>query len=513
MNRKLIIRADANTQMGTGHVMRCIALAQTWQDRGGNVTILSHCKNEVIRRRILDEGFEFIPIEKPHPAPSDLEQVLKQVEIRNSKLETWFVLDGYHFTPDYQEAIRKKGYRLLVIDDMAHLDHYDTDILLNQNIHASSLVYVCNNDTLKLLGCEYVLLRREFLKYKDWKREIPDKANNILVTMGGSDPDNVTVKVIEALKLLNKPDITVRIIIGPANPHQEMLRKTINSADFKAELLINPSNIPELMSWAELAISASGSTCWEMAFMGLPNIIIIIADNQSGIAKGLSNAGASINWGWHDNIKLKQCTQELREILEDKDKRICLSDQGRRLVDGKGRRRIIRAMVAGQIKLRRVQEKDCELLWKWANDPIVRQSAFNSKNIPWEDHQTWFLNKWNEAGCIQYIALSEYDVPIGQIRFDIKNAVAEIDYSIDKDFRGMGLGQALLRKGIETLCAQENPITMRGYVKKENVPSRRSFQGTGFLENKECAIDEKQLTSAHKKIVYQLQLNSGRESK
>jgi UDP-2,4-diacetamido-2,4,6-trideoxy-beta-L-altropyranose hydrolase len=503
MKRKLIIRADANTQIGTGHTMRCIALAQAWQDRGGNVTFLSHCESKALHQRIVDEGFEFIPIEKPHPAPRDLEQVLKQLETRNSKLETWFVLDGYHFTPDYQKAIRKKSCRLLVIDDMAHLDHYDTDILLNQNIHASSLLYVCNNDTVKLLGCEYVLLRREFLKYKDWKREIPDKAKNILVTMGGSDPDNVTVKVIEALKLLNKPDITVRIIIGPANPHKEMLRKAIISADFKIELLIDPSNIPELMSWADLAISAGGSTCWEMAFMGLPNIIIVIADNQSGIAKGLSNAGAGINWGWHENITLKQCTQKLKEIAEDKSKRICLSEQGKRLLDGKGRQRVIRAMVAGQIKLRRVEENDCELLWKWANDPIVRQSSFNSKDIAWQDHHTWFLNKQNDTNCIQYIAISEHNVPIGQIRFDVKDSIADIGYSIAQDFRGMGLGQMLLKKGIELFCSeQENILTIQGCVKKGNMPSRRSFQDVGFLESRESAVDGNDVTSTRSKIIY-----------
>ena len=115
-----------------------------------------------------------------------------------------------------EKAIRKNDYRLIVIDDMAHLDHYHADILLNQNIHASSLRYSCERDTVKLLGCEYVLLRMEFLKYKDWKRDIPYKAKNILVTMGGGDPDNVTLKVIRALNSLYDWDLEVIIVAGPA---------------------------------------------------------------------------------------------------------------------------------------------------------------------------------------------------------------------------------------------------------------------------------------------------------
>ena len=198
----LVIRADANSQIGIGHVMRCIALAQTWQDRGGKVTFLSHCDSEALHQRIIDEGFDFIPIEKPCPKPNDLSFTLKMLSAISHKLSAaslWLALDGYHFTPDYQKAIRENGYKLLVIDDMAHLDHYHADILLNQNIYASSLHYSCDRETVKLLGCEYVLLRREFLKYKDWKREIPEKAKKILVTMGGSDPDDVTLKVIRAL--------------------------------------------------------------------------------------------------------------------------------------------------------------------------------------------------------------------------------------------------------------------------------------------------------------------------
>ena len=490
--------------------MRCIALAQAWQDRGGEVTFISHCESETLRQRIMNEGFGFISVENAHPNHNDLSQTLeflKQPSALNLRPSVaWLVLDGYHFTPEYQKAVRDAGIQLLVIDDMNHLPYYHADILLNQNIHAPDLKYHCDEDTTPLLGARYVLLRREFLKYRDLNRQIPDRVKNILVTLGGADPDNVTLKVIKALNLIGDPNIEVKIVVGAANQNIERLQNELSLSPFPFHLLPNVNNMAELMLWADVAVSAAGSTCWEMAFMGLPTSIIVIADNQIRIADELSNVGAGINWGWHENITSKQYTQIVTEIMQDKSKRSCLAEQGKRLVDGKGRQRIIGAMLAGQIKLRIAQENDCKLLWEWANDPEVRQSAFNSNNIEWEDHQVWFLNKQNETDCIQYIALSKNDVPIGQIRFDIKGSIAEIDYSIGKDFRRMGLGQMLLKKGIELFCAQqERSITIQGYVKKENAPSSRTFLSAGFIELRENDFAENVVADTRTHIIYQIE--------
>ena len=354
MNKNLIIRADATTRIGTGHIMRCIALAQAWQDQGGDVTFLSHCDSEALHQRIIDEGFEFIPIEKPHPDPSDLNQTLKYLEgsalcflrsaPRSMPHALWLVLDGYHFTPDYQKAIRENGYRLLVIDDMAHLDHYQADILLNQNIHASNLHYSCDRDTVKLLGCEYVLLRREFLKYKGWEREIPDKATKILVTLGGADPDNVTLKVIEALNMLNTPDIEVKIVVGPSNPHKELLKNTMLHASCTMLCVENASNMPELMAWSDMAVTAAGSTCWELTFMSVPSITVVTSGNQQDVAKGLEKAGIFKTVGWGKEMNKVVLATELATLVQDKSLREKKSRLGRQLINGKGAKNIVYAL-------------------------------------------------------------------------------------------------------------------------------------------------------------------------
>jgi len=353
MTQNLVIRADANSLIGTGHLMRCLALAQRWHDHDGEVTFLSHCQNENLRQRILHEGFNFSPIDKPHPHPNDLKKTLLILsDLTHPTNNTWLVLDGYHFNANYQKAIRECRYKLLVIDDMAHLDHYCADILLNQNFHASTLNYSCDNENIRLLGCDYVMLRLEFLKYRNWKRHTPRKAKKILVTLGGADPDNVTLKVIQALNRIDDPELEVKVVVGPANPNINSLKMALAHPAFNIHFLYDVSDMPGLMAWADLAVSAAGSTCWEMAFMGLPNCMVILADNQISVAEMLHTQEVSVNMGWAKSIELTSILQIVSDLMQDKPRRRDMSNKGRSLVSGQGSGRVIHSMLNEQHRTR-----------------------------------------------------------------------------------------------------------------------------------------------------------------
>jgi len=484
MNKNLIIRADATTRIGTGHIMRCIALAQAWQDRGGDVTFLSHCDSKALRQRIIDEGFDFIPIEKPCPDPNDLSftlDMLSAISHQPSAASPWLALDGYHFTPDYQKAIRDNGYRLLVIDDMAHLDHYYADILLNQNIHASSLHYSCDRDTVKLLGCEYVLLRREFLKYKDWKRKIPEKAKKIMVTLGGTDPDNVTLKVIRALNNLGDQDLEVKVVAGSANPNIDTLKKEFHLSPFTFHLLPGVSNMPELMVWADIAISAGGTTVWELAFMGVPNLVIVTADNQRPIAEQLHRLGAAVSLGWHENISTIEIEQGVTKLLTTRGDRTEMVRRAQEVVDGEGATRVLMQMCRKNITLRPIHEDDCRLLWEWANDPAARTAAFSSDQIPWEEHLGWFKHKLNEPNCFLFIAVDDQDTPVGQVRLDVNGeGEAEIDVSLDKSKRGLGYGSHIIDMAAEEMFRSTAVQTIHAFIKFDNKSSMKAFEKARF---------------------------------
>lgn len=345
MIRQLLIRADANTQIGGGHFMRCLALAQAWQSCGGGVTFLSYCNSDTLLRRIESAGMSFVSVDQPHPDPSDLRETLTLLDQRAAldAAGCWLVVDGYHFSSAYHEAIRVAGHRLLVVDDMAHLPHYHADLLINQNIHAKRLNYRCDADTELLLGTEYVMLRSEFQSWRGWRREIPKIASKVVVSLGSGDSDNVTLKVVQALQQGEISSLQVRVIVGPTNPHLETLRQAA-SRSTNVQLLIDVTNMPEQLAWADVAVSAGGSTCWELAFMGLPSVLIVMAENQLRIAQALDEARVAVNLGWHHQISIESMVDGIDELQRSWDTRRQISDNARSFVDGKGASRVVEAL-------------------------------------------------------------------------------------------------------------------------------------------------------------------------
>jgi UDP-2,4-diacetamido-2,4,6-trideoxy-beta-L-altropyranose hydrolase len=393
---------------------------------------------------------------------------------------TWLVLDGYHFDPAYQQAVRDAGFHLLVIDDKAHLPVYHADILLNQNLGAEKLKYHCDSDTTLLIGSQYVLLRQEFMAWRGWQREIPKVARKVLVTMGGGDPDNVTLKVIHALGQVKVDELEAVIVVGGNNPNYDILKSTLYNLQFKIRLERNVSNMPELMAWADVSISAGGSTCWELAFMGVPSLLLVCADNQCRIAEELSKVGLVINLGWYEHVTTTQIAETFIKIL-DTTLRNEMSVKGKILIDGMGAKRVAKMILAHSIVLRRVSESDCEMLWKWVIDPEVRASSFIPDPIPFEKHRQWFSAKLRDSKFIQFIAMDIQGTPIGQVRFDINNDEAEIDISIAINQRGKGYGSKLIRKGVQEFQKMSMINIIHAFIKPENEPSLNSFRGAGFI--------------------------------
>lgn len=341
MGQPLLIRADADTRIGVGHFMRCLALAQAWLRQGAGVAILSNCQGDALPRRATSAGIKFVPLEKSHPHSSDIDMTLAQLKRLDNP---WLVIDGYQFDPAYHQSIRTAGFRLLVIDDAAHLPYYHADVLLNQNSGAERLAYHCDPDTSLLLGSQYALLRPEFLPKRGWHKDIPRTASKVLITMGGSDPNNVTMKVIQALQQVDIPNLEATVVVGPANPNLETLHQAVQNSTHDLRLLTDVPDMAELMSWADVAVSAGGSTCWELAFMGLPSLLLVLSDNQEVVATGMSNGGAAQNLGDGHQISVADLKDALAKITRDGTLRQQMSLRGRVLVDGAGTERICEAM-------------------------------------------------------------------------------------------------------------------------------------------------------------------------
>lgn len=342
MEKILLIRADANVQIGTGHIMRCLALAQAWQEAGGKAHFALASATPVLEARLTSEGMNLTRLNAP---PGSAEDATQTIALARKLAAVWVVVDGYHFGADYQQAIKAAGLRLLFIDDYGHADHYCADIVLNQNIYADESLYARRAPGVELLlGTRYALLRREFWPWCGWKREIPPVARKVLVTMGGADPNNVTLKVIQALQQTDIAELQARVVVGGGNPHLRELEYAIRNTQHAIRLIHNASNMPELMAWADVAISAGGSTCWELAFMGLPILVVILAENQCLIAQELATAKIAHKLGWHTQITADQIAHSLQTLTQAD--LVSMSERGQQLVDGRGSNRVVEQVMA-----------------------------------------------------------------------------------------------------------------------------------------------------------------------
>jgi len=338
----LLIRVDGSSSSGTGHFMRCLALAQAWRKTGSVVFAVAQC-TPALEERVRGEGFEVrkLPVE---PGTRGDEQATTSLALQAGAI--WVVVDGYQFGADYQRAIKSAGLRLLFFDDYGHADYYCADLVINQNSGADAGTYTRREPyTRLLLGSRYVLLRSEFLTWQDWRRETPTVARRVLVTLGGSDPSNVTGKVVKALRMVE--DVEGVVVVGGSNPHWSSLKADRRKLATAFELVVDPKNMPELMARADIAITAAGATLWEMAFMGLPSLVILLADNQRINAEFAKRTGLGIYLGWHKDVNPQRVAGALTAFAHDRQRREVISEELRKMVDGQGAMRVVGAMLDG----------------------------------------------------------------------------------------------------------------------------------------------------------------------
>jgi UDP-2,4-diacetamido-2,4,6-trideoxy-beta-L-altropyranose hydrolase len=338
----LVIRADAAPHMGTGHVMRCLALAQACQDRGGRPIFAMAGGDPAIAARLAREGMALVSLASPPGSAADAAEV---TQLALAAPTAWVVVDGYHFDAAYQRRLKDAGLRLLVIDDYAHAGQYHADIVVNQNLGAAAALYPRRRPGSRLLlGPAYVLLRREFLKWRDWPREIPPKAGKVLVTLGGSDPDNATLKVLKALLQVKVEGLTAMVVVGGANPHRQELQSWVRKAAPLIRLETDVEDMPRRLAWAEAAVAAPGSTAWELAFMGVPSLLLVLAENQRAKAEHLQALGVAHYLGWQQEVDSEAMAGALTQLLLSAETRAQMSRRGRELVDGQGAWRVMRQL-------------------------------------------------------------------------------------------------------------------------------------------------------------------------
>lgn len=338
----LLVRADAGVQIGAGHFMRCLALAQAWQQQRGTAIFLMAPGAEALANRLKHENIREVRLSSEPGSIADAKET-SQTALRHQA--AWVALDGYQFSSNYQRALKDILPHLLLFDDVGDADRYHADLLLNQNAYATPEMYGDRaGDATLLLGASYLLLRREFQEWSRRDCQIAPRARNLLITFGGSDAENETGRALQALAMLPESPMNVKVLVGASNPNREGLERLAAKLPHSVEFETDTLRIAQEMAWADVAISAAGSTSWELAFMGLPSLLVTLAENQNGCAHYLHSHGIAISLGWQNRVQPSEIATALSALADDPGRRQEMSSRGRGLIDGRGAHRVVEAM-------------------------------------------------------------------------------------------------------------------------------------------------------------------------
>lgn len=345
----LVIRAEASNAIGTGHVMRMIALAQAWMDHHGRqsrVTFAVCAVPEALRKRIQDEGMEVWNLHAEPGGAGDAAELLARFS-GESRGPSWIAADGYFFSIEFQRTLRASGQRLLIMDDNGEIGRYDCNLILNQNIMAGERMYpACNADVGLLLGTRYCLLRREFRTAAGHlHHKVVDQVRNVIITLGGSDTSEMVKEIIRALSA-EQEKMHIRCIMGSLTAEMPELQSVTEGSRHDVEILHNVRDMTIHMKWADLSINAAGSTTWELCSMSVPMILLVLADNQREIAVMLDRMGCAKNAGdWNVQLTPNRVATILHDLVRDTGERSRMVAKARELVDGQGANRVVEAML------------------------------------------------------------------------------------------------------------------------------------------------------------------------
>ncbi|PYE32757.1 UDP-2,4-diacetamido-2,4,6-trideoxy-beta-L-altropyranose hydrolase [Idiomarina fontislapidosi] len=353
----VFFRADASLEIGSGHVMRCLALAVALEKKGIKIFFLSRPHEGNLISFVRDKGFSVVELGLPKentPTTNGYEQwlgassradAMESLELLADIQGTvWMVTDHYGIGDSWEKAIRKRVDKVVSLDDLANRKH-DCDVLIDSSFERKAADYegLVAEGTRILTGTKYCLLRSEFgqTRQKAVQRTFELPLNRILVTLGGVDIHNITKLVISELDQSNIPDNThLDVVIGPASPHADALQTRANQSRLRVDINQGVNNMAERLMLADLCIGAVGSSVWERCCLGCPSLVATIAANQAEGTRKLESSGVVVSFS-------PLVPGELKRVVDaiDVPTLKMLSVNGFSLVDGLGTERIVRVLL------------------------------------------------------------------------------------------------------------------------------------------------------------------------
>ncbi len=480
----IFFRSDASLQIGTGHIIRCLTLAEELKKRGSEISFICREEKGNLIESIRKKNFKVYPL--PAETGTGSEMALIQT-ILTDQAETpeWLIIDHYDIHSSWESSVRNLVKKIMVIDDLADRRH-DCDLLLDQNYNGNPDRYhqLVPDACTRLSGPAYALLQPQFGKARENLKQRTGIVKRIFVFLGGADINNHTSKILRAIKKLDTNNITVDVVIGLSNPNREEIEQ-LASGLHNAKCHYNVNNMAELMADSDLAIGAGGTTTWERCCLALPSMVMSIADNQTEIAEQLSNEGYILYIGNSDVITEEDIINKLKFMLGHPEIVRSLSLKAKQLTDGKGTERVCSYLYnsSESVRLRPAESEDCRRVFEWRNHPKTRESCFDPSPLQWESHEKWFLNALSVPEVILLIGENS-NGPAGVLRYDLKADKATVSIYLVPGLKNKGIGTSMLKLGSSWIKDKHPEIEqIIAEIKTGNAPSIKSFTKAGFSKD------------------------------
>lgn len=338
---KILFRLDADEIIGYGHLIRCMALAA---ELGKSVDTI---EVKFIMRKSAEIPYEVIRLKTQYTKVKAEDyicevidnEIQEMIEILENEKPDCIIIDNYGISREYIQSIRQYAKKIVLIDDCnPKVSKYEIDMIINGNCYAKEIDY--DKKIKALLGSEYAIVRQEFRNCK--KHIIRNKVEKIAISSGGSDPINVMVKMIQAAKEAIKDNeaIEVYVIIGAGFTLDNIksIQKEIETNE--KFVLVYHANMADIMTKVDFFVTASGSTLNELAATGTPSISIILSENQIMCGKEMLEKNVTMNLGWYNKISIDEFANVIKKIMNEKKIRMKMSQNGQKLIDGNGVKRI-----------------------------------------------------------------------------------------------------------------------------------------------------------------------------
>jgi UDP-2,4-diacetamido-2,4,6-trideoxy-beta-L-altropyranose hydrolase len=357
----IFFRTDAAINIGTGHVMRCLTLAEGLRNNGAKIIFI--CREHLGNLCSLIESRGYQLIRLPLPAiPSSShnlvyshwlgvtqEEDAREVLLQLAEIDgvcDWLIVDHYALGATWEVSMRQFAKRIMVIDDLADRRH-NCDLLLDQNFYEGEDTRydkLVPGSCKKLLSPRYAMLREEFFNELPKVKQRAGELKRILVFFGGSDYDNETLKALQAIHLLDQPKICVDVILGVNFPFKSVIQEFASRMN---QVVCHDyvDNMAELMASSDLYLGAAGITTWERCCLGLPSLVIAVASNQVGPMEQMERAGFVLFLGEGRNVTVDDILRALDELMAVPSVLAEMSHKAMKLVDGSGTQRCVTAIL------------------------------------------------------------------------------------------------------------------------------------------------------------------------